>query len=134
MHKNHEVKIATTFWPISISVFISNYTSVGYVLGGIFSCHEVASSGTTNVCSVCVRVCPVLGHISQNAYISEYLCLFNSDIYETLNFGPKVLNIYSNLYDPGRLPLNGYFKTWGTLKLSINLSISVNSSQIFMKL
>ena len=31
--------------------FVATYTNE------LFSCHEVASSGTTNVCSVCVSVC-----------------------------------------------------------------------------
>ena len=44
-----------------------------------YSCHKVASFWTSNI-----MFCPVLS-VSKNVSISQYLCQFNLDLYETLN-------------------------------------------------
>ena len=44
-----------------------------------------------------VLSCPVLFHITQNTFISLYLCQFNSDLYETLNLSSCAINQWSQL-------------------------------------
>ena len=83
----------------------------------IFSCHEVASSGTTNVLSVCLCVCLSVSS-SHWITISLYLCQFNSDLYITLNLSSCALVTpswlpqvgYPKLVTPSRLPQVGYTK------------------------
>ena len=54
--------------PINIAHSHKGGTSNPFYSYLVFSCHEVASSGTTNVLCVC------LSHVSLNASISLYLC------------------------------------------------------------
>ena len=51
------------------------------------------AQGTVMLC----LSCPVLCHLTQNTFISLYLCLLNSDLYETLNLNSCAINHWSQL-------------------------------------
>ena len=82
-------------WYINLSGVKEKIWLKTVISGMIFSCHKVASSGNSNVSSVCSV--SVLCHLTQNTFISLYLCQSNSDLYETWNLSSCAINQWSKL-------------------------------------